>query len=47
MRLHVGLGAAEKVDVVEVRWPDGTITKRENVKANQIIEISQPPTPSR
>ena len=47
MRLHVGLGAAEKVDVVEVRWPDGTITKRENVKANQIIEIAQPTAASR
>jgi enediyne biosynthesis protein E4 len=46
MRLHIGLGAAENVDV-EVRWPDGTTTKRENVKADQIIEIVQPTTPSR
>jgi enediyne biosynthesis protein E4 len=42
MRLHVGLGAAAQADVVEVRWPDGTTTRRERVKANQILEIAQP-----
>ena len=47
MRVHVGLGTAEKADVVEVRWPDGTITKRDNVKSNQVIEIAQPTTASR
>ena len=41
MRVHVGLGTAEKADVVEVRWPDGTTTRREQVKANQVIEIQQ------
>ncbi len=46
MRLHVGLGASDTADV-EVRWPDGTTTRREQVKANQIIEIVQPPAPSR
>ena len=40
-RLHFGLGKAGQVDVLEVAWPDGTVTKRENVKANQIIEIQQ------
>jgi hypothetical protein len=47
MRLHVGLGALTAVDSVEVRWPDGTTTRRENVKANQVIEIEQPKAPSR
>jgi enediyne biosynthesis protein E4 len=42
MRLHVGLGAAPQADVVEVRWPDGTTTRQERVKANQILEIAQP-----
>jgi enediyne biosynthesis protein E4 len=40
-RLHFGLGKAMQVDSLEVTWPDGTTTKRENVKANQVIEISQ------
>jgi enediyne biosynthesis protein E4 len=42
MRQHFGLGAATQADVVEVRWPDGTTTRQENVKANQILEIRQP-----
>ena len=40
-RLHFGLGKAMQVDSLEVTWPDGTTTKRENVKANQVIEIQQ------
>ena len=40
-RLHFGLGKAEQVDSLEVIWPDGTTTARENVKANQLIEIAQ------
>ena len=42
MRQHFGLGKALTVDAVEVRWPDGTTTKRENLKANQQIDITQP-----
>jgi enediyne biosynthesis protein E4 len=41
MRQHFGLGAATTVESIEVRWPDGTKTVRENVKANQQIEIAQ------
>lgn len=41
MRRHFGLATAAQVDAIEVRWPDGTATKMENVKANQIIEIRQ------
>ena len=46
MRLHVGLGTSDSADL-EVRWPDGTTTRRTQVKANQIIELAQPPAPSR
>jgi enediyne biosynthesis protein E4 len=41
MRRHFGLGSEKQADSIEVRWPDGTITKKENVKANQIVEIPQ------
>jgi hypothetical protein len=40
-RLHFGLGAATKADWVEVLWPDQTKTRRENVKANEVLEIRQ------
>ena len=39
MRQHFGLGAAALVDSIEVAWPDGTTSRREQVKANQIVEI--------
>ena len=42
MRLHFGLGAEAQADL-EVRWPDGTTTRREGVKADQILEIRQGP----
>lgn len=41
-RLHFGLGPAQKADLVEVRWPDGTVTQLQNVKADQIVKIEQP-----
>jgi len=42
MRAHFGLGAAAQADSVEVRWPDGTTSRLENVAANRIVEIAQP-----
>ena len=41
MRRHFGLAAEKQADAVEVQWPDGTLTRLENVKANQILEIRQ------
>ena len=42
MRRHFGLGDATQVEWVEVRWPDGTTTRREGVKSDQTIAIEQP-----
>jgi len=42
MRAHFGLGKATQADSVEVRWPDGTTTKLESVKANRIVEVEEP-----
>jgi hypothetical protein len=39
MRQHFGLGAAALADSIEVAWPDGTTSRREGVKANQVVEI--------
>jgi len=38
-RAHFGLGSAIKADVVEVRWPDRTVQRLRNVKANQILRV--------
>ena len=40
-RPHFGLGAATRVDGVEVRWPDGTRTTLQDVKANQVLQLEQ------
>ncbi len=40
VRSHFGLGEANEVDVI-VRWPDGKVTRKEKVKANQFVTIEQ------
>jgi hypothetical protein len=42
MRQHFGLARQPRADSIEVSWPDGTSTRLENVKANQLVEIRQP-----
>jgi hypothetical protein len=42
MRQHFGLGPEKQVDVLDVRWPDGTTSTLQNVKANQILQVEQP-----
>ena len=39
--LHFGLGDAERVDALEIRWPSGARQRLENVKANQRLEIRE------
>jgi len=38
-RPHFGLGGAETVDRIDVRWPDGTHTLRTGVPARQFLTI--------
>jgi len=39
LRLHFGLGAAKKMESVEIRWPSGKIETLENVAADAIYTI--------
>jgi hypothetical protein len=41
-RPHFGLGAQAQADLVEVRWPDQTTTRLENVPADQVLVVRQP-----
>ena len=41
LRLHFGLGAAQKADRVEVLWPSGLKESFADVKANQIVVIQE------
>src|SRR5712671_520172 len=40
LRLHFGIGAATKIDSVEVRWPSGVVQK-ESVSVNKISKITE------
>jgi hypothetical protein len=42
LRLHFGLGQAQKIDLLEVRWPaSGLVEKFHDVAANQIIYVEE------
>jgi enediyne biosynthesis protein E4 len=41
LRIHFGLGKADKVDVLEIRWPSGHIDTVKDVKANQLIFVKE------
>lgn len=39
--ITIGLGEADQVDELQVKWPDNTITVLNSVKANQLLVLSQ------
>ena len=41
LRLHFGLGAAERADRVEVKWPNGSTQVLSNVRARQLISVRE------
>jgi len=41
-RLHFGLGGAERVRSLVVRWPEGSETRLDDVAANQLVEVKEP-----
>jgi enediyne biosynthesis protein E4 len=41
-RCHFGVGPIDKIDRVEIRWPDRTVTVQENVKPDQFLKVEKP-----
>jgi hypothetical protein len=41
-RVHFGLGSAELVREIEIRWPSGIRQTLKNVKADQIMTVTEP-----
>jgi hypothetical protein len=41
-RLYFGLGGAITIDRLAVRWPDGKMTRMQDVSADQLLTIAQP-----
>jgi hypothetical protein len=41
LRVHFGIGKAEKVEVLEIRWPSGQVDTIKDIKANQLIFVKE------
>jgi hypothetical protein len=41
--LHFGLGETKRVDLIEVRWPDGSVQSMRNVTADQLLVVRRAP----
>ncbi len=41
LRVHFGIGKAEKVELLEIRWPSGSVDALKDVKPNQLIVVKE------
>jgi len=41
LRVHFGLGRAEKVELLEIRWPSGNVDSLKDIKANQLVYVKE------
>ena len=40
--VHFGLGVDDTADVIEIRWPSGTIQRLTGVKCDRVLEVKEP-----
>jgi enediyne biosynthesis protein E4 len=41
LRVHFGVGAAEKVELLEIRWPSGLVEALKDLKVNQLYYVTE------
>jgi enediyne biosynthesis protein E4 len=41
LRVHFGIGKAERVELLEIRWPSGAVDTLKDVKPNQMIVVKE------
>jgi len=41
LRVHFGIGLAQKVDLLEIRWPSGQTDSLKDLKANQLYYVTE------
>jgi enediyne biosynthesis protein E4 len=41
LRVHFGIGKAEKVELLEIRWPSGLVETLKDLKANQLYYVTE------
>lgn len=46
LRVHFGLGAQDKADSLEIRWPSGLVERVENIHADQILTLEEGKSPA-
>ncbi len=44
-RLHFGLGEAAVVQRIQIKWPSGAVQTLADVKADQILQVTEPASP--
>lgn len=42
MRVHFGMGAAERADELEIRWPSGRVQVLRDVESGQVLQVREP-----
>ena len=45
MRVHFGLGQAERIKSIVLRWPSGEVQRLEDVAENQVLTVVEPESP--
>jgi hypothetical protein len=45
-RAHFGLGAEFAAQSIEIRWPSGILQTLKNIRADQILQVDEPPAPA-
>jgi hypothetical protein len=41
LRIHFGVGSAQKVDLLEIRWPSGTVDALKDLAVNQLVYVKE------
>jgi hypothetical protein len=41
LRVHFGIGKAEKIDLLEIKWPSGAVDTLKDIKPNQVIYVKE------
>ena len=41
LRVHFGIGQAQKIDLLEIRWPSGLVEILKDIKPNQVIYVKE------
>ena len=41
LRVHFGIGKAQKIDILELRWPSGLVETLKDIQPNQLIYVKE------